>query len=225
MGTGVVSERRSTVRLAGQRELVLVRYPWARSGSAPDGCEMVEGYLRTRPADARPPLPRFNKQSKRYMADLTHVDATGKARMVDVSHKPTTTRLAKASGCVTMKAETLAAIRANSLAKGDVLGVARVAGIMAAKRTPELVPLCHQIPLSSVEITFVVDDALPGIRVEATVGTNAQTGVEMEAIMAVSVSLITIYDMAKGVDRGMVMGEISLTEKRGGKTGDWVRGQ
>ena len=225
MGTGVMKERRSSVPLEGQRELVLVRYPWTRSGCAPDGCEMVEGYLRIRTTDARPPLPRFSKPTRRFMPDLTHVDAAGKARMVDVSQKPVTTRLAKANGCVKMKLETLAAIRSNSLAKGDVLGVARVAGIMAAKRTPELVPLCHQIPLSSVEITFELDELLPGIRVEAAVSTNAQTGVEMEAITAVSVSLITIYDMAKGVDRGMLIGEISLSEKRGGKTGDWVRGQ
>lgn len=122
-----------------------------------------------------------------------------------------------------MKAETLVAIRDNALAKGDVLGVSRVAGIMAAKRTAELVPLCHQLPLSDIRIDFTLDPSLPGIRVEAQAKTVGQTGVEMEAIIAVSVSLVTLYDMAKGVDKGMVIGEISLVEKRGGKSGNWVR--
>ncbi|MBC7894377.1 MAG: cyclic pyranopterin monophosphate synthase MoaC [Cytophagaceae bacterium] len=159
------------------------------------------------------------------MADLSHVDPTGKARMVDVSGKKATRRFAKASGAITMKAETLEAIRGNSLAKGDVLGVARVAGIMAAKRTADLIPLCHQLPLSSVTVDFEMDQSLPGVRVVASASTEAQTGVEMEAILAVSVSLITLYDMAKGVDKGMQIGEISLVEKRGGKSGDWVRNE
>jgi cyclic pyranopterin phosphate synthase len=143
--------------------------------------------------------------------------------MVDVSGKPVTARMARATGSIQMRRETLDAIRSNTVAKGDVLGVARVAGIMAAKRTSELVPLCHPIALSDVSVDFTLDDALPGIRVDATAKTAAQTGVEMEAIMAVSVSLITVYDMAKALDKSMVIGAISLTEKVGGKSGSWKR--
>ena len=154
---------------------------------------------------------------------LTHVDGTGQARMVDVSAKLPSARMARARGAIVMRPETLAAIRENRLAKGDVLTVARIAGIQAAKRTADLIPLCHPLPLSDVHIELVLDDALPGIRVEATVRTTAPTGVEMEAITAVSVSLVTLYDMAKGVDKGMEIGQISLLEKRGGKSGDWVR--
>lgn len=156
------------------------------------------------------------------MTQLTHVDDSGRARMVDVSGKPVTERMARARGAIAMRPETLEQIRSNQVSKGDVLGVARVAGILAAKRTAELVPLCHQIPLTEVRIEFELDQNLPGVRVEATARTAAQTGVEMEALVAVSVSLITIYDMAKGVDKGMELGQISLIEKRGGK-GDWVR--
>lgn len=156
------------------------------------------------------------------MTQLTHVDDSGRARMVDVSGKPVTERMARARGAISMRPETLEQIRANQVSKGDVLAVARVAGILAAKRTAELVPLCHQIPLAEVRIEFELDQNLPGVWVEATARTAAQTGVEMEAIMAVSVSLITIYDMAKGVDKGMEMGQISLVEKRGGK-GDRAR--
>jgi len=156
------------------------------------------------------------------MTQLTHVDDSGRARMVDVSGKPVTERMARARGAISMRPETLEQIQKNQISKGDVIGVARVAGILAAKRTAELVPLCHQIPLTDVRIDFEFDQKLPGVRVEATARTAAQTGVEMEAIVAVSVSLITLYDMAKGVDKGMEMGQISLIEKRGGK-GDWVR--
>ena len=157
------------------------------------------------------------------MSDLSHVDDEGKARMVDVSGKPVTARMARATGSIQMRRETLDAIRSNTVAKGDVLGVARIAGIMAAKRTSELVPLCHPIALSDVSVDFTLDDALPGIRVEATAKTAAQTGVEMEAIMAVSVSLVTVYDMAKALDKSMVIGAISLAEKVGGKSGTWKR--
>jgi len=157
------------------------------------------------------------------MSDLSHVDEEGKARMVDVSDKPVTARMARATGSIQMRRETLDAIRSNTVAKGDVLGIARVAGIMAAKRTSELVPLCHPIALSDVSVELILDDALPGIRVEATAKTAAQTGVEMEAIMAVSVSLITVYDMAKALDKSMVIGAISLAEKVGGKSGHWKR--
>ena len=157
------------------------------------------------------------------MSELSHVDDEGKARMVDVSGKPVTARMARATGSIQMRRETLDAIRSNTVAKGDVLGVARIAGIMAAKRTSELVPLCHPIALSDVSVEFSLDDALPGIRVEATAKTAAQTGVEMEAITAVSVSLITVYDMAKALDKSMVIGAISLAEKVGGKSGTWKR--
>jgi cyclic pyranopterin phosphate synthase len=122
-----------------------------------------------------------------------------------------------------MAGSTLKSIRDNTIAKGDVIGVARVAGILAAKRTAELIPLCHPLPLTDLQVDVAFDDALPGLRVEAVARTFGQTGVEMEAIIAVSVSLVTLYDMAKGVDKGMVIGDISLVEKRGGKSGDWVR--
>lgn len=143
--------------------------------------------------------------------------------MVDVSAKPVTPRMARATGSIQMQRETLEAIRANTISKGDVLGVARVAGIMAAKRTSELIPLCHPIALSDVAVDITIDDALPGLHVEATAKTAAQTGVEMEALVAVSVSLVTVYDMAKAVDRSMVIGEISLAEKVGGRSGHWQR--
>ena len=157
------------------------------------------------------------------MPDLTHVDNTGIARMVDVSKKPATERLARASGVITMAPATLQAIRDNTLKKGDVLGVSRVAGIMAAKRTAELIPLCHQLPLADIQIDLTLDDSLPGVRAESTVVTVASTGVEMEAIIAVSVALITIYDMVKGVDKGTIIGEICLNEKRGGRSGHYIR--
>ena len=157
------------------------------------------------------------------MSDLSHIDGEGRARMVDVSGKDVTVRMARATGAIRMQRETLDAIQANTIAKGDVLGVARLAGIMAAKRTSELVPLCHPIPLSDIRIDITLDDALPGLRVEATAKTAAQTGVEMEAIIAVSVTLVTVYDMAKAVDRSMVIGEILLAEKLGGHSGHWSR--
>jgi cyclic pyranopterin phosphate synthase len=157
------------------------------------------------------------------MTDLSHVDPEGRARMVDVSDKPISARMARATGSIRMRPETLAAIRANAIAKGDVLGVARLAGIMAAKRTSELIPLCHPIALSDVRVDITVDEALPGLRVEASARTAAQTGVEMEALVAVSVTLVTVYDMAKAVDKSMVIGEISLAEKVGGRSGHWVR--
>ena len=157
------------------------------------------------------------------MSDLSHIDAQGRAKMVDVSSKDVTARMARATGSIRMNPETLEAIRANAIAKGDALGVARIAGIMAAKRTAELIPLCHPLPLTDISVDIAFDDALPGLRVEATARTAAQTGVEMEAIVAVSVTLITVYDMAKAVDKNMVIGEISLAEKVGGRSGHWIR--
>ena len=154
---------------------------------------------------------------------LTHVGPDGAARMVDVSAKAETVRLARAGGSIRMRAETLEAIRGNVLAKGDVLGVARVAGIMAAKRTAELIPLCHSLSLDDVQVRFDLDDALPGVRVEATALTTARTGVEMEAMVAASIALLTVYDMAKGLERGMVVEDVRLLEKSGGRSGHWRR--
>jgi cyclic pyranopterin phosphate synthase len=154
---------------------------------------------------------------------LTHVGPDGAARMVDVSGKPSTMRQAIADGVIRMGAETLAAIRGNQLKKGDVLAVARVAGVMAAKRTAELIPLCHPVPLDDLQIAIENDDGLPGIRVTATARSTGRTGVEMEALVAVTAALLTIYDMAKAVDRGMVIGEVALVRKTGGARGDYAR--
>jgi cyclic pyranopterin phosphate synthase len=156
-------------------------------------------------------------------AALTHVDADGAARMVDVSGKPPTAREARAGGAIRMSAATLDAIQRHAVAKGDVLAVARVAGIMAAKRTPELVPLCHPLPLTGVEVRIVPDAALPGLRVEAVVRTTGPTGVEMEALTAASVTLLTIYDMAKALDPAMEIGYLTVLSKIGGKSGAWQR--
>ena len=155
------------------------------------------------------------------MARLTHLDETGAARMVEVGDKASTARSATAEGAVTMTAETLAAIRAGATKKGDVVAVARIAGIMAAKRTHELVPLCHPLALAGVTVDIAADDALPGLRVSATVRVSGQTGVEMEALTAVSVACLTIYDMAKALDRSMVISGIRLIEKTGGKSGTY----
>src|SRR5690242_1628429 len=164
------------------------------------------------------------KKTKADSELLTHVAASGEARMVDVGPKEQTERIAKARGSIRMSPGTLEAIEANSLKKGDVLSVARVAGILAAKRTPELIPLCHPIPLTDIQIEMRADRALPGIIAEATARANWKTGVEMEALTAVTVCLLTVYDMAKAVDRGMELGDISLVQKSGGKLGDWSRG-
>jgi cyclic pyranopterin phosphate synthase len=152
---------------------------------------------------------------------LSHVDADGKARMVDVTDKAETERVARASGSIRMDPATLDAIRANAVKKGDVIGVARIAGIMAAKRTSELVPLCHPIPLTDVQVEIVVDEALPGLRAEATVRSFSRTGVEMEAISAVCVTLITVFDMAKALDKRMLISDIRVLEKSGGRSGSW----
>ena len=154
---------------------------------------------------------------------LSHVGPDGAARMVDVSAKPETERLARATGSIRMSLATLHAIRANTLAKGDVIAVARVAGVMAAKRTAELIPLCHPIALTDVQIEIAPDDTLPGLRAEATVRCFGRTGVEMEAISAVCVTLITVFDMAKAVDRDMTLSDIRVVEKSGGRSGSWRR--
>ena len=150
---------------------------------------------------------------------LTHLDETGAAHMVDVSAKPATMREAVAEGRIAMSPEALTAIRDGSLKKGDALAVARVAGIMAAKRTSDLIPLCHPLALSSVAIEIVFDAA--AVRATATVRTTGPTGVEMEALTAVSVALLTLYDMGKAVDRGMTIDGVRLVAKTGGESGDW----
>jgi len=157
------------------------------------------------------------------MSDLTHVDAEGRARMVDVGEKAETARTASAEGFITMTLETLDAIEQNALLKGDALAAARIAGIMAAKRTAELIPLCHPIALTDVGVDLEADRSLPGLRVTAWASTRGRTGVEMEALAAVTVALLTIYDMAKALDRGMEISGVRVTEKRGGRSGDWKR--
>jgi cyclic pyranopterin phosphate synthase len=156
------------------------------------------------------------------MGKLSHFDTSGQAHMVDVGDKPATKRTAVASGMIKMLPATLKLIQQGDNKKGDVLGIARIAAIQASKKTSELIPLCHPIALSRVAITFEVDEKTTSITCTATCETTGQTGVEMEALTAVSVGLLTIYDMCKAVDRGMVMGEIKLLEKHGGKSGDWV---
>jgi len=156
------------------------------------------------------------------MAGLTHIGADGAANMVDVGAKAETERTAVAEGFVTMQAETLRTILAGNAKKGDVLGVARVAGIMAAKKTHELVPLCHPLLLSKVSVDIEPDKSLPGLKVTALTRVTGKTGVEMEALTAVSVACLTVYDMAKAIDRGMTVTGIRLVEKSGGKSGGYV---
>jgi cyclic pyranopterin monophosphate synthase len=153
---------------------------------------------------------------------LTHLDETGRARMVDVGGKPDTERVAMARGEIQMRPETLALIRQGSLKKGDVLTVAQLAGVMAAKRTSELIPLCHPLALTQVVVDLELDDALPGIRIEATARTSGKTGVEMEALTAVAVAALTVYDMAKAAEKTMRIGNIRLVEKHGGQSGDVI---
>ena len=155
---------------------------------------------------------------------LTHFDTSGQAHMVDVSGKGETHRIARATGVIRMLPATLALIEGGLAAKGDVIGVARIAAIQAAKRTSELIPLCHPLPITRVTVGFEIDAAASSVRCTAQVETLGRTGVEMEALTAVQIGLLTIYDMCKAADRGMVMGEIRVLEKHGGKSGDWVAG-
>ena len=151
---------------------------------------------------------------------LTHLDESGHARMVDVGAKPDTERVAVAKGEVAMQPATLALIRAGALKKGDVLTLAQVAGIMAAKRTSELIPLCHPLPLTKIDVELRLDDSIPGVEIIATAKTIGKTGVEMEALTAVSVAALTVYDMAKAAEKTMRIQNIRLVEKRGGQSGD-----
>ncbi len=155
---------------------------------------------------------------------LTHFDAQGQAHMVDVGAKAETRRVARASGTIRMQPATLAAIAGGTAKKGDVLGVARIAAIQAAKRTAELIPLCHPLPLTHVAVDFAIDDAGAAVHCTVQCETLGRTGVEMEALTAVQVGLLTVYDMVKAVDRGMVITDVRVLEKHGGKSGDWSRG-
>lgn len=153
--------------------------------------------------------------------NLTHLNAAGEANMVDVSDKAATVRIAVAEGCVVMEPATIELVRRGDAKKGDVLGTARLAGIMAAKKTHELIPLCHPLLLSKVVVELSIDETLPGVRVTATAKLTGQTGVEMEALTAVSVACLTVYDMVKAVDRGMRIEGVRLLSKEGGKSGTW----
>lgn len=157
------------------------------------------------------------------MAEFTHFNEEGRARMVDVSAKPVTARVAVARGEVRMKPTTLAMIKEQRIAKGDVLAVAQVAGVMGAKRTPDIIPMCHPLMLSAVDISFHLNEEESKIEIQATVKNSCQTGVEMEALTAVAVAALTIYDMCKAVEKDMVIGDIYLVKKSGGKSGDYER--
>ena len=159
------------------------------------------------------------------MTRLTHLDQDGRARMVDVSGKESTARVATAEGTLSCARETLDQVRAGTTPKGSVIGTAELAGVMAAKRTADLIPLCHSLPLAKAEVRIDLDDDLPGFRVTAEVKTTGVTGVEMEALTAVSVACLTLFDMLKAIDRTMVIGAIRVTSKSGGKSGDWERSQ
>jgi len=158
------------------------------------------------------------------MSQLTHFDSAGQAHMVDVGAKAHSHRVALATGTITMLPATFALVRNGNARKGDVLGIARVAAIMATKRTSDLIPLCHPLALTKVAVDFALDEAASAVRCTVRAETRGQTGVEMEALTGVQVALLTIYDMCKAVDRGMVMGNVKLLEKHGGKSGDWVAG-
>ena len=174
-------------------------------------------------------LNAYNKSIRGFtgiydVENFSHFNKRGEARMVDVGDKAVTHRVAVCAGSISMKATTLNAIREGRHKKGDVLGVARIAGIMAAKKTAELVPLCHPLGLSHVEITFELDTDASAVDCQSRVETRERTGVEMEALLAVQTALLTIYDMCKSADRGMVIGNVRLLKKSGGKSGDWERG-
>lgn len=157
------------------------------------------------------------------MSDLTHLDPHGNARMVDVGDKPVNPRVAVAEGYIQIGAEAMAMVQSRTAKKGDVLGIAQLAGIQAAKRASDLIPLCHPLPLSSVEVHLSADETTHRIRVEATVRATWRTGVEMEALTAATAALLTVYDMLKAVDKGMVLETVQLLEKRGGRSGAWSR--
>ncbi|MEL6776860.1 MAG: cyclic pyranopterin monophosphate synthase MoaC [Cyanobacteria bacterium J06597_16] len=164
-----------------------------------------------------------SQSPSRQSPSLTHLDAQGQAQMVDVSAKDASVRQAIATGTITMQLATLEAIESGNAPKGDVLGTARLAGIMAAKQTATLIPLCHPLPLKKIEVTIEPDASLPGYRLQSTVKTKSETGVEMEALTAVSIAALTLYDMAKALEKSMQIGNIQLLEKIGGKSGHWKK--
>lgn len=184
----------------------------------PPGLSACRRPLRQRSLDTVN-FVNFIRKMRPKMNGLTHLDESGKARMVDVGGKAETQRIAIASGRIRMSADALAAIRDGDVPKGDVLAAARIAGIMAAKKTPELIPLCHPLMLDAVTVDFAFEE--DAVRATATAALTGKTGVEMEAMTATSVALLTIYDMAKAIDKGMILEEIRLIEKRGGKSGTW----
>lgn len=181
------------------------------------------------PAKKRTAAPKAaraaTKAARAASPKLSHVTSSGRASMVNVGTKTVTERLARTEGRITMSAAAFKAIRGNAIKKGDVLAVARIAGIQAAKRTADLIPLCHPLALTDIQIELTLDAKLPGVRAECTVRTVGQTGVEMEALTAVSIALLTIYDMAKAIDKSMTISGIRLLEKRGGKSGVFTAGR
>jgi cyclic pyranopterin monophosphate synthase len=185
------------------------------NGPPDRGTIEIEPHAKASSKNVQPPMVSSADEP------LTHISADGEARMVDVSNKAATERVAVAEGRVRMAASTLAAILAGDAKKGDVIGAARIAGIMAAKKTADLIPLCHALSLTKVSVDIAPDEALPGLKVRAEARCVGPTGVEMEALTAVSVACLTIYDMAKAIDRGMSIEAVRLLEKRGGKSGEW----
>jgi cyclic pyranopterin phosphate synthase len=190
-----------------------VRWEWVRGHTGHPFNELADRVAKEEAGLTKPEPP---SQS------LTHVDESGAARMVDVGHKADTDRVAIAKGSVVMAPETLALIKRNAIAKGDVLSVARTAGIMAAKRTPDLIPLCHPLPLSSIAVDMTLDESRNAVDIAATVKTTGKTGVEMEALTAVTVAALTVYDMCKAVDRRIRIEAVRLVRKTGGKSGDLI---
>jgi cyclic pyranopterin phosphate synthase len=188
---------------------------------AKHGAKRKKLVVRRKKASLRRPKKKAKRAPLLANAELTHIDQRGQARMVDVTAKQATERLAVAEGRVIMRKETLDLVIAGNVMKGDVLGAARLAGIMAAKRTHGLIPLCHPLPITKVEIDINPEHSLPGFLVQATVKVTGQTGVEMEALTAVSIACLTIYDMAKAIERGMRIEGIRLLKKSGGKSGDY----
>ena len=179
--------------------------------------------MRGKKSNTKPAIAPAKRTRGLLSRSLTHLDAQGRVHMVDVGEKPVTRRVAVARGAVRMRPETLAAITGGTLGKGEALAAARLAGIMAAKRTDELIPLCHQLPLEAVEVAFHADPSGAALEIEARAATQSRTGVEMEAMVAVSVAALTIYDMAKAIDRAMTIDAVRLVRKSGGRSGEFIR--
>ena len=194
------------------------------SGSALPSSRSCDFTLSTQHAIVGVSFQSLGKQQYSPMSDeqsLTHLDSKGEAHMVDVGDKAVTQRIATARSKIKMQPETLAAIESSELKKGDALATARIAAIQAAKKTSDLIPLCHPLPITKVSVDLTIDHDLPGVVIDVTCKVRGQTGIEMEALTAASVAALTLYDMAKGIDRGMVIEQIALMHKSGGKTGEW----